>query len=459
MKMSSKPPVSEEALWRAFPDRFIREEDWWEPVDVPAGGGLDVFASGSAHDAAMWALVDTSVRMNELVAAEYAAIDGIVREARVCPEPWVGPDPTVDPQWVDPRDRSVTQVRADRRELAARAVIAEIAVRLRLSEYLVRARASYADVLQQRCPAVWAAFRAGQVAERNAVTAAQVALQLSKDAPEVWARFDELVAGSAQRLSPGAFRVRARVVRERVHPESVQDRHDRAAKDRDVWFQAEADGMGTVTAFMPVARAKAVFGRVDTMSRHLRDQPGEERTLPQVRADVLADLMLTAQLPSGGPETTPAVAVTIPVMTLLGRSDEPAVLDGYGPIDLETARHLAGSATSWVRILTHPVTGTVLDVDRKTYRVPKALRRWLGVRDPVCIFPGCTRSARDCQIDHRIEWQYGGATSADNTAPLCEPHHVLKTETRWRLYRDHDTGATWWITPTAHEVEPDPPPW
>ena len=84
----------------------------------------------------------------------------------------------------------------------------------------------------------------------------------------------------------------------------------------------------------------------------------------------------------------------MPVLTLLGQADEPATLDGYGPIDLETARRLAGGAKSWVRILTHPVTGTVLDVDRKTYRVPKALRRWLGVREPVCPFPGCIRSAR-----------------------------------------------------------------
>ena len=78
-------------------------------------------------------------------------------------------------------------------------------------------------------------------------------------------------------------------------------------------------------------------------------------------------------------------------MTVLGHDDGPAILDGYGPIDLDTARRLAGEASSWIRILTHPVTGTVLDVDRTTYRVPKALRRWLGVRDPVCVGPGCTR--------------------------------------------------------------------
>jgi hypothetical protein len=120
---------------------------------------------------------------------------------------------------------------------------------------------------------------------------------------------------------------------------------------------------------------------------------------------------------------------------------------------------MAGGAKSWVRILTHPVTGTVLNVDRTTYRVPKALRRWLGVRDPVCVFPGCTRIARDCQIDHRIDWQYGGPTADTNLAPQCHPHHRIKTETKWSLYRDPTTGATWWISPTALTTNTDPPPW
>lgn len=69
------------------------------------------------------------------------------------------------------------------------------------------------------------------------------------------------------------------------------------------------------------------------------------------------------------------VVVTVPGLTLLGRGDEPATLEGCGPIDLDTARRLAGSATSWVRLLTHPVSGAPLVLDRTTYRVPVALRR------------------------------------------------------------------------------------
>ena len=191
---------------------------------------------------------------------------------------------------------------------------------------------------------------------------------------------------------------------------------------------------------------------MDEAARHLRAQEGEARTLAQLRADVAVGLLGD---PGGeARRAKAAVAVTIPALTLLGHGDEPAILDGYGPIDRDTAARLAGDATSWVRILTHPVTGTVLDVDRRTYRVPKPLRRWLGVRDPVCTFPGCGRLARDCDIDHRQEWRHGGARSAGNTGPLCEPHHRVKTETRWDIRTNADSGAVQWVSPAASSRTP-----
>lgn len=146
------------------------------------------------------------------------------------------------------------------------------------------------------------------------------------------------------------------------------------------------------------------------------------------------------------------------MLTLLGASSEQAILDGYGPIDLDTAKRLAGSATSWVRILTHPVTGTVLDVDRTTYRVPKALKRWLGVKHPVCTFAGCGRLARDCHSDHLLDWQYGGKTADINLAPQCERHHRLKHASTWIVDKDPITGAIVWTSPTGHIADGDPAP-
>ncbi|MFE5410700.1 DUF222 domain-containing protein [Microbacterium sp. NPDC056569] len=443
------------------PERFIDPSDLLGPGEGLPPELAELETTGAAHKAAIAELEGISVRARLLLADEYAGIANVLTDAAACPDPWVGPDPTQDPAWLDPQGRSTAAVRTERRNIAVRAAALELAVRLGMSENMVRTRAAHADTLRERCPKIWAAFRAGRVSERNATSAAQQAATLPARAAEAWAKFDEWLETAAQTLAPGKFRTRSRVVRERVHPERLDERHKRAADDRNMWFQPEADGMASFTVFTTADKALSVFRHADAHARHLRGQEGEERTLAQLRADVIVD-MFTAGADStaktGTWRSRASVAITVPVMTLLGHDDEPATLDGYGPIDTETARRLAGEASSWVRILTHPVTGTVLDVDRTTYRTPKALKRWLGVRNQVCTGPGCMRSARDCDIDHRLDWQYGGKTADTNLTPLCEPHHVIKTKSKWMLYRDEVTGATFWTSPTSFVVPADPPP-
>lgn len=58
-----------------------------------------------------------------------------------------------------------------------------------------------------------------------------------------------------------------------------------------------------------------------------------------------AELLLDGRLNSGGDRgIRPRVLVTVPALTLLGVSDEPATLEGYGPIDHDTAMRLAATA-------------------------------------------------------------------------------------------------------------------
>lgn len=487
------------------PDRFI---DACDVID----GDMEVFARGpwspsseESFAAGLSELEGAVVRSRILVADQYCIMSEVLEMAAEDPEPWVGPDPTLDRDWFDPRGRSVGSIRRTRREIAIRAAAADIAVRLRMAEGTVHARAANAGTLKQRCPRVWEGFLSGRIAEANAVTAAQLAGTLPEDAREACDAFDAQAAGPAESLTAGKFRIRARVIRERLHPESVEARHSRATEDRRVWVTPELEGMATFGAFMPAVDAHAVLARVSAAARHLSSCEGETRSIAQLRADALADLIVhgeapdelarpdTADLagglgaensgdsagecaahgtdedpgaPSAGsrppvgprPGAVASVAITIPALTLLGHGDEPAMLEGYGPIDLDTARRLAGGATSWIRVLTHPVTGTVLDVDRRAYRVPEALRRWLGVRHPVCIFPGCRRPSAECDIDHSIDWQYGGRTRDENLAPLCRSHHTVKHESLWAMTRDPVTGDIAWTSPTGYTASADPPP-
>src|SRR5690606_6170954 len=214
--------------------------------------------------------------------------------------------------------------------------------------------------------------------------------------------------------------------------------------------------MSWYSIYAPAPAIEEIDRGVDARASHLAEQAGETRTLDQLRADVAVDLLRGHG--TGQAEVNIDLGITVPVLTLLGKSDEPAMLEGYGPIDTATAKELVGKAKSFTRILTHPINGTILDVDRTTYRVPAALKRWLKIRHQVCGFSGCGRPANRCDIDHSIRWTDGGPTAAHNLAPVCEPHHRLKDETRWHLDRQPDGGDLVWTSPTGKTVGADPPP-
>ncbi len=427
----------------------------WEGRGPGGSPGELVTGPGAVIDE----LAETVARARIATADQYRLIGDVIRDALADPTPWCGPDPTLHPDWRDPRDRGVAAVRRDRRMMAVRAAGADIAVRLRLSEAAVHGMSVTTATLRERCPRIWSLFLGGQISEPNARSAADAAGTLPEDAPEAWTMFDDRAAGPAQSLTPGRFRTRARVLREQLHPRTIDERHAQARQDRDVWMKDEPDGMASLGLRAPAADVHAAYRRIDAMARHLRAQDGETRILNQLRADVASELLLTG-LGTGdsrdAARVRPVVAITVPALTLLGAGTEPATLEGYGPIDLETAKRLAGTATSWVRILTHPVTGTVLDVDRTVYRVPKAMRRWLGVHHPTCVFSGCGRPARDCEIDHDVDWQYGGTTSVGNATPKCEHHHHIRHDTLWRC--DHVGDSIRWTSPTGYQSAPDPPP-
>ncbi len=141
--------------------------------------------------------------------------------------------------------------------------------------------------------------------------------------------------------------------------------------------------------------------------------------------------------------------------TLTGTTTGGAEIDGIAPVDSATACRLAGDAPGWDRVMTDPVSGTVLEVDR--YEPLAAQRRFLQARDVHCRFAGCRRAARFCQIDHNHEHQHGGRTCLDNLAHFCVRHHTMKTETGWTV-RQLSGGSLEWSSPLGFSYRDDPPP-
>lgn len=66
------------------------------------------------------------------------------------------------------------------------------------------------------------------------------------------------------------------------------------------------------------------------------------------------------------------------------------------------------------------------------YRPTAATARYLQIRDLTCTFPGCTRTAEHCDIDHITNHRPGNTTTA-NTGHLCRRHHNAKTHHGWRI--------------------------
>ncbi|MDP9026897.1 MAG: HNH endonuclease [Actinomycetota bacterium] len=340
-------------------------------------------------------------------------------------------------------------------KVARRVLVSELAVALHISEREAGRLAFESETLITEMPATLEVLRTGRISYRHAAILVDQAWSLPPEAREP---FGAALLPQAETLGVGSFARLARRHREAAHPESPVTRRKSAFERRSVSIEAAHDGMAWLTAYLPAELAVGIDDRLDRIAAAILG-PGEERTFAQLRADSFAELVLEGGLSGGGRSRNgrdggrgrairAQVLVTVPVLTLLGRSDEPAQLEGYGPIDAGTARQLAGDSTGFTRILTHPETGAVLSVGRTRYSVPAELRRAVRSRDGTCRMVGCCRRATSCDIDHTDDWQLGGGTGADNLAHLCRSHHQLKHRTSWSMTQ-RGGGVIEWTSPTG----------
>lgn len=369
-------------------------------------------------------------------AAVFRAADEVLREAAAHPEVFI----------------DAQMLRGDAVELAERAAAADLAVRLNLAESTVRNYAYLASTLRQRLPLLWAWFTEGEVSTQNAREASMIVGELPA---EHWAPFEAKIVEAARTLAPARFRAKARAIREKLHAETLAERHVSAAAERGVWIETDRDGMGWLNAYLSSEKLAKISAQLDSAAFDLFTEGDEQRTMAQLRADILSDLLTGSGTPS---QVGVTVALTIPVLSMLGQSDQPAVIEGAGPIDIETARRLCAEAPSLTRLLTDPVTDTVLRMDAHQYRPSAALKRWLAITQVTCDFPGCGRRAKNCDLDHTQAWAEGGATSAANLTHRCRRHHTMKHQTKWRVQRPPNQERAVWTSPTGHTRTADPPP-
>ncbi len=368
-------------------------------------------------------------------------------------------------------------VRSSDADLPLREVALELAMALRVSDRGVQRRMSEAYLLTTLFPRTFEVWAGGEIDAGHAWAISRTGTLLTSEADR--ARYETLALEAARSESPARMSAAAKAIAATIDPTAFTEAAQRAYEERSVRLFPLEDGMARLIADLPAPLAHAIHDTLTARGRAILDQPGEDvphqdegassdagadtddgphgervitgsrpcahadtRTLAQVRADILTDLLLTATA------STRATGAGVEAVTAQ------TILTGYGPIDPGLARRLAGLAPGWDRVFTDPTTGIPVAVDR--YRHSAEIRRYLAARDERCRTPGCTRPAHRCDRDHTTAAADGGPTAPDNLAHLCRRHHTVKHHTAWQV-RHLGHGTLEWTSPTGRHYEDHPP--
>ncbi len=326
-----------------------------------------------------------------------------------------------------------------------------VALSLRLPIGTAEDRIEIARVLTTKLPKTLASLGIGDISYWHAHALAEACADL--DEATASAIETRILQRAATQTTAGFRRSLGRALA-RYAPDVVAAAHEAAAKKRHVRFSSENDAMATVSATMNAADAQTVYYAIDILAHMARDEardaelPGglvNEQGIDAWRADVLVEwarsVLANPALPKmhGRPIR---LQLVIDLPTALGLTENPAELVGYGAIPAAVGREWAADA-EWQRFIVDPNDGHLLDVGRETYRPSQQLRDFLIARDRRCRFPGCTRSAARCDIDHAIPDGAGGQTTRANCGCLCRRHHLMKTFGDWQLESFPDGSCIW----------------
>jgi hypothetical protein len=396
-----------------------------------------------------------------------------------------------------------------------RSLVAEAGCALALGGRAAGALLAESHALTTALPRTLAALQSGTISWAHARTMVEQTVTLDPAAA---------TALEAHFLDPGApmpakgcpigempayrFKAKARIWRERHHPESLEKRHARSVADRRVEHCPDNDAMAWISAYLPAVTAKAIWNHC-TAAAHRLQGPNERRTLSQRRADEFTAALLDGNstgtgtvryggdgginigggeepgddvgadsntaVGAGGAKTAaggesrgsgpswwirPQVLVTVPVFSLIGLTEEPAMLDGHGPIPASMARDLvANGAGSFYRVLVDPRDGAPLEIGRTSYRVGTAMRNWLRMQDARCPFPGSSNHSLDNEADHILAWHHGGTTGISNLGQPCPKHHKLRHTSGWKPTPATKNEPPGWISPTGRHYRSESPDW
>jgi hypothetical protein len=343
-----------------------------------------------------------------------------------------------------------------------RGVAAQVAWARRESPHRGQRHLGLGKAVTSELPHTWRAWREGRITEWRATLIARETACLSR---EDRSAVDLVVSADPARLEAVGERELVAMVQAesyRLDPASVVARRRRAEADRHVTLRPAPDTMTWLTALLPVKDGVAAYAALARYADTARAS-GDPRSKGQVMTDRLVGAILTSRV-DGRPVTPVGLNLVMTDRDLFGTSDEPAFLDGFGPVPAELGRELVMDACTrdervWLRRLyAHPVTGELVAAETHGRLFRASLARFIRLRDRTCRTPWCDAPVR--HGDHARSRAEGGPTSVENGQGLCEACDYAKQAPGWHARPSPGAGGHVIETtlPTGHRYRSRPPP-
>src|SRR6478735_6079809 len=294
-------------------------------------------------------------------------------------------------------------------------------------------------------------FKAGKLSRRQARAVATAA----KADP---AKENELLNRAAVEPVKGLEK-KARDIRLAASPESVEQRHARAQKNRRITTWEDDDG-GHGRWDLPLPDHTRHVAELETRARRIFRQArseGRRESHEAYMADALLSLLDTASSPHDvGKRSASDIKVIV-------RVDDSALQRGYA-LDGERCE-IAGIGAVPVSVVGEWVEGdefkaaivadgvdirAVVNLGRKATALQRTALDWINVG---CCVTGCNRTAR-LEIDHTNDWATTLRTVLDDLDRMCGHDHDLKTYAGWALGPRQADGTRHLTPPT--DTGPDP---
>jgi Domain of unknown function (DUF222) len=343
-----------------------------------------------------------------------------------------------------------------------RGVSHQVALARRESPHRAQRHLGLGKAVIGELPATWKAWSGGHITEWKATLIARETACLTR---EQRLAVDRKVATNLEQLERMSVRevvATSQAEAARLDPAAVVARRRLAEGERRVTLRPAPDTMTWLTALLPVKDGVAAYAALARAADSARSA-GDPRGRGQAMADALVGRVLAGDTTDAG---SPRVSLNL-VMTdvdLFGSEDEPAHLDGFGPIPGELARELVAGACArqerlWLRRLyRHPRTGELLATDARSRVFRGSLARFIRLRDQVCRTPWCDAPVR--HVDHATGAEADGPTSIANAQGLCEACNYAKQAPGWHARPSPDALEHEIETslPTGHSYRTRPPP-